>query len=72
MGEHGSCVRHKPLDGPALRAAIHALPSGSVFDRAAELERMEGSAIDQRTCNVSDDFFGDRLSSADAMLQIYR
>lgn len=57
MGEYGPCIRHNSLDGAALRPAIHALPSRFILNRAAELERMEGSAADQRTCNVSDGLF---------------
>lgn len=62
MGEYGPRVRHNPLDGAALRPAVHALPSGTVLDRPVELERMEGSAIDQCACNVSDHLFKHWLS----------
>ena len=72
MGQHGPRVRHHPLDGVALRPALHALPSGSVFNRATELERMERSAIDQHTRDVSDDYLLKWLSSTDTLLQIHR
>lgn len=53
MGKHDPRVRYNPVNGAALRSAIYAVPTRPLLDRPAELERVEGSAVGQRTCNVS-------------------
>lgn len=46
VGEHGARVRHHAVDGAAFRAVVHAVPAGSVLDRAAELGGVEGCGPD--------------------------